>query len=126
MAQAQAIAIIDAAAPAVVSTTVLHRGQSVGVVNVPWSSAVHGVEAAGGLTILGWPGDTVHFTVRADELGRSLRAGAQVGTLVVTDTSRVASVPIRITSAVTRPTWHWRFTRPWSRRATASAGACWA
>lgn len=111
-AQAQAIAIIDAAAPAVVSTTVLHRGQAVGEVNAPWSSEVHGVEAAGGLTILGWPGDTVHFTVQPDDLGRSLRAGAQVGMLVVTDTSRVTSVPIRITSAVTGPTWHWRFTRP--------------
>jgi D-alanyl-D-alanine carboxypeptidase (penicillin-binding protein 5/6) len=111
-AQAQALAIIGAAAPAVISTTVLHPGQTIGTITTAWSSASHSAVTSAGLTILAWPGDTVHFTVQPAELGRTVRSGAEVGTLVVTDTSRIASVPIRITSAVSGPTWHWRFTRP--------------
>ncbi len=107
----------DAATSLLVSTdraveqdTVVHRGEMLGHLNVPWATSVP-LEASRSVTLTGLPGEHVHTTVRLpSRVSAPLAAHRRLGSLVVRLGAERVTVPLDTARALPGTPLSWRLT----------------
>jgi D-alanyl-D-alanine carboxypeptidase (penicillin-binding protein 5/6) len=108
-----AVPLIDAAAKAVRTVTVVQAGQTVGTLSAPWASAVPLV-AATPVRALGWGGlpvsDSLRLSLRPGR-GQGVTAGTRVGTLTVQAGSQRVRVAVDAGASLPSASLSWRLTR---------------
>ncbi len=103
--------LIDAAGTALTTAQPVQSGQLVATLSAPWASPV-GVLAPSTVSLVGWPGlGGTRRLVAAAGLGRSVRVGERVGTLVVTLGRQQATLTLRSAAVIPPPSLWWRLTR---------------
>lgn len=107
------VALVNAAARAVRSRTVVASGQEVGQLVAPWAAPVPLVTTAP-VRALAWGGLGLHGGLRLTlhmAAGSAVAAGTRVGTLDVTVGSQRLSVPVVTGATLPAPSLRWRLTR---------------
>ncbi len=89
---------------------VLSRGQSVAVLNLPWSDPVQLV-AADDAVLLVWPGMTLRMNVEYGEIRAPLQAGEQVGWIFLSLGEQNLQIPLILTQDLDKPGILWRLSR---------------
>jgi D-alanyl-D-alanine carboxypeptidase (penicillin-binding protein 5/6) len=91
---------------------VLEHNRRLGWVSAPWAHRVP-VRAGAPRTVVGWPGMPVHVRVLpADRVRAPLRAGQQVGRVVVRAGEQRLRVPLVVSRTLPAPSLGWRLTHP--------------
>lgn len=102
--------LVDAARKIPSQQTVLKQGQIVAHISAPGGQNVP-VVASSGASMIGWPGLTIHYQMKFSKLGKSVPAGSQVGSLIVSIGSQSQTVPLVTSRAVKSPSLAWRLER---------------
>ena len=103
--------LINAAGRVLTITNAVKAGTIAGELIVPWSHPVQ-VRVPSTVPFVGWSHlSGTRRIIPSRTLGRSVRAGARVGTLRLTLGQQRATVPLKATAAIAPPPWWWRLTR---------------
>jgi D-alanyl-D-alanine carboxypeptidase (penicillin-binding protein 5/6) len=99
------------AVPFLETRTVLPSGAPVVQVRAPWVATGVNALAPAPVTVVGWPGLTVHFRVHLRPLPKTVAAGTPVGTLVAQAGQQTVTLPLKTSGALPPPSKHWRLLR---------------
>lgn len=102
--------LVDAARKIPSEHTVLQRGQTVAHISAPGGQNA-AVVATNGVTLIGWPGLTIHYLMKFSKFSKSIPAGSQVGSLIVSIGSQSQTVPLVTSRAIKSPSLSWRLER---------------
>lgn len=102
--------LVDAARKVPRTESVLSKGQDVGTVSVPGGSSIP-IVAASPVSMIGWPGLTIHYVAKLNRLSKNLARGSKVGSLTVSVGSQSRTVDLIITKSIKAPSVAWRLKR---------------
>jgi D-alanyl-D-alanine carboxypeptidase (penicillin-binding protein 5/6) len=105
-------ALLGSVTKALTRFAVIHRGQTLATVRVPWASPA-ALQASRSIALLGWPGLPINTRiVRAPRLALPLRAGQAVAAAVVTVGDQHARVPLIAAQPLPQASFGWRLSHP--------------
>jgi D-alanyl-D-alanine carboxypeptidase (penicillin-binding protein 5/6) len=110
-ANAADVALIDAVAGHLQERPVMTAHTVAASVVTPWPGGAVPAVTEKSVTFLTWPGDHVRMTFTTTRPGVGAKAGTVVGTIVVRDGAEQATVPVRTTAPVTKPSLSWKLKR---------------
>ncbi|HSD56421.1 MAG TPA: hypothetical protein VLA92_04695 [Candidatus Saccharimonadales bacterium] len=102
--------LLDSAKPYFTVKTPIKAGETFASLNTPWSAQAE-VVARKDVSLITWRGAALKPQVELSRIGRSLPAGTQVGTALISSGTNTASTPLVLKQNITGPTWQWRLKR---------------
>jgi len=102
--------LLDSAKPYFSVKTPIKAGETFASLTTPWLAKAD-VVARKDVSLVAWRGSTVTPRIELAHIGRSLPAGTQVGTALISSGTNTASTPLVLKEAISGPTWEWRLKR---------------
>jgi len=109
-ALSSSVALANSAKNSFSIKTPVKAGEIFGTLTTAWSQTSR-VVAKQDLTLLAWRGVPLMPRITLAEINRSLPAGSQVGTAIVSSGLNKATTPLVLEKAISGPSWQWRMKR---------------
>lgn len=90
--------------------TPVKAGEIFATLTTPWLTSAK-VVAKNDISLVSWNGAALVPAVRLADINRSLPAGAQVGTAIISSGNHQATTPLVLQQAISGPSWQWRLKR---------------
>lgn len=102
--------LLNSAKPYFAIKTPIKAGQSFATLTTPWLSTADAI-AKENVTLLAWQGAALTPRIEVTPINRSLPAGAQVGTALISSGNNTTSTPLVLRESIAGPPWQWRLKR---------------
>lgn len=102
--------LLNSAKPYFAIKTPIKAGQSFATLTTPWLTTADAI-AREDVTLLAWQGAALTPNIEVAPINRSLPAGTQVGTALISSGNNTASTPLVLRESIAGPPWQWRLKR---------------
>jgi D-alanyl-D-alanine carboxypeptidase (penicillin-binding protein 5/6) len=102
--------LMNSAKPYFEVKTPIKAGETFASLNTAWLARAD-VVAKRDVSLITWKGSTLTPRIELAKIGRSLPAGSQVGTALISSGNNTSSTPLVLKEDISGPSWQWRLKR---------------